>query len=410
MSRDRRRRYALLTLLPSSLLLMACSLPNLAFQPPSPVEAPERVAQASAQATATRPAIQESAPAPTATPMPAAPANELEAQVVAVYDRYAPSVVNITSRSYTYDYFMRAVPQEGTGSGFVYDTDGHIVTNYHVVAGAETVSVTLADGEVYEAEVVGTDSSSDLAVLRIEAPSLPAPVPVGSSTQLRVGQFVVAIGNPFGLERTLTVGVISSLGRVIESPNGRFIGEAIQTDAAINPGNSGGPLLNLAGEVIGVNSQIISGSGSSAGIGFAVSASTMARVVPALISDGRYPHPWLGVDILDLSPGLVGVLRRANVAVGAERGVLVVETVRGGPADEAGIRGGQRVISIGNVALPVGGDVIIAINDHPITSRQDLNVYLDSETRVGDTVSVTVMRGTEQQELDLTLTERPEQQ
>jgi len=339
-----------------------------------------------------------------------APANDLEAQIESIYDRYAPGVVNITSRAYTYDYFMRPVPQEGTGSGFLYDGLGHIVTNYHVVAGAETVSVALADGEVYEAEVVGADSSTDLAVLRIEADDLPTAIPLGDSDQLRVGQFVVAIGNPFGLERTLTVGVISSLGRVIQSPDGRFIGEAIQTDAAINPGNSGGPLLNLVGEVIGVNSQIISESGSSAGIGFAVSASTVRRVVPAIISDGRYPHPWLGVELLDLSSGLVQVLRRAGVEVGTESGVLVVEAVRGGPAAKAGIRGGQRILSIGNARLPVGGDVIVAVNGTPVTSRQDLNVYLESETRVGDTVVVTVLRDGQEADLQVTLTERPEQQ
>jgi S1-C subfamily serine protease len=362
------------------------------------------------------------APSPTSTTVPAtptsaptpvrayeAPANELEAQIASVYDRYAPAVVNITSRTYAYDYFMRAIPQDGTGSGFVYDAQGHIVTNYHVVANADAVSVTLADGEVYQAEIVGTDPSTDLAVLRIDAPHLPAPVPMGDSERLRVGQFVVAIGNPFGLERTLTVGVISSLGRVIESPDGRFIGEAIQTDAAVNPGNSGGPLLNLRGEVIGVNSQIISPSQASAGIGFAVSANTVQRVVPALISDGRYPHPWLGVEILDLSPGLAQVLRRAGVELTVEQGVLVVEAVRGGPAATAGVRGGQRVVSIGNVRLPVGGDIIIALNGEPITSLQDLNVYLESETRVGDTVTATIVRDGQEIDLEITLTERPDQ-
>jgi len=342
--------------------------------------------------------------------VPRIPVSDLEAQIESVYDRYAPAVVNITSRTYAYDYFMRPVPQEGTGSGFIYDDRGHIVTNYHVVAGADTVSVALADGDVYEAEVVGTDPSTDLAVLRIDAPNLPAPIPLGDSNRLRVGQFVVAIGNPFGLERTLTMGVISSLGRVIESPDGRFIGEAIQTDAAVNPGNSGGPLLNLLGEVIGVNSQIISPSQASAGIGFAVSAGTVRRVVPAIISDGRYPHPWLGVEVLDLSPGLVQVLSRAGVEVGAERGVMVVEVVRGGPAARAGIRGGQRVVSIGNVALPVGGDIITALNGVPIANLQDLNVYLESQTRVGDTVAVTVVRDGREMVLEATLTERPSQQ
>lgn len=399
-----RRTRSILALVALALLLLACRLP--ATLPSA------GMAQPAAPTATTAPSRTPAPTRPVATPVaaPLAPANELEAQITSVYDRYAPAVVNITSRTYAYDYFMRAVPQEGTGSGFFYDDRGHIVTNYHVVAGADTVTVALADGEVYAAEVVGTDPSTDLAVLRIDAPSLPAPIPLGDSTRLRVGQFVVAIGNPFGLERTLTVGVISSLGRVIESPDGRFIGEAIQTDAAVNPGNSGGPLLNLAGEVIGVNSQIISPSQASAGIGFAVSASTVQRVAPALISDGRYPHPWLGVEILDISPRLAEVLRRAGAELTVDQGVLVVEVVRGGPAHEAGIRGGQRLVTIGNVRLPVGGDVIVALNGEPIGSRQDLNVYLESQTRVGDTVAATIVRDGQEITLDVILTERPDQQ
>ena len=239
------------------------------------------------------------APTPTLAPPPLAqpteePANALEAQVEAVYDMVGPAVVNVTSVSYAYDFFFRPIPQEGTGSGFIYDTEGHIVTNYHVVKDAEELSVTLTDGQVYQAEIVGVDPSNDLAVIHIQADDLPQPVALGDSDSLRVGQFVVAIGNPFGQVGSLTVGVVSALGRIIESPDGRFIGEAIQTDAAINPGNSGGPLLDLRGRVIGVNSQIISPSRASAGIGFAVPADTVQRVVPQLIAQGRYPHPWLG--------------------------------------------------------------------------------------------------------------------
>lgn len=406
-----RRAHAMLVLVLLSFLLLACSLPSVTRLATTTRSAAPTSGSPPVEAPPTAPPAE---PPTRAAPTPVleyeAPANELEAQIESVYDRYAPAVVNITSRTYAYDYFMRPVPQEGTGSGFIYDDRGHIVTNYHVIANAATVSVALADGEVYEAEVVGTDPSTDLAVLRIDAANPPAPIPMGDSARLRVGQFVVAIGNPFGLERTLTVGVISSLGRVIESPDGRFIGEAIQTDAAVNPGNSGGPLLNLRGEVIGVNSQIISPSQASAGIGFAVSASTVERVVPALISDGRYPHPWLGVEVLDLSPGLVQVLSRAGVEVGTESGVMVVETVRGGPAERAGIRGGQRVLSIGNVRLPVGGDIIVALDDEPITSLQDLNVYLESSTRVGDTVMATVLRDGQEVAIEVTLSARPDQQ
>jgi len=186
---------------------------------------------------------------------------------------------------------MQPIPTEGSGSGFLIDAAGHIVTNYHVVAGADLVTVAFAGVQCCEAQVVGTDSSTDLAVLRVKRSDLPIPLELADSDGLRIGQFVVAIGNPFGLEQTLTLGVISALGRVIQSPDDRFIDEAIQTDAAINPGNPGGPLLDLDGKVIGVNSQIISPSRASAGIGFAVSSNTVRRVVPELIATGRDPHP-----------------------------------------------------------------------------------------------------------------------
>jgi len=342
-----------------------------------------------------------------ATPPPAPPANALEAQVEAVYDQAGPAVVQITSRSVTFDFFMRAVPQEGTGSGFLYDSEGHIVTNFHVVENAESVSVALPSGEVYEAEIVGVDSSTDLAVLRINAERLPDPISLGDSDQLRVGQFVVAIGNPFGQASTLTVGVISALGRIIESPDGRFIGEAIQTDAAINPGNSGGPLLDLQGRVIGVNSQIISPSGSSAGIGFAVSSSTVRRVVPQLIASGRYPHPWLGVNLAPFDAEGAAILRQAGMEIPVEEGLLIIEVIDGAPAAQAGLRGGNRAVRIGNTILPVGGDIVIAIDGTPVTDLKELTVYLDSETRVGDTVDVTLIRNGEQMTVPVRLAERP---
>lgn len=338
------------------------------------------------------------------------PANALEAQVEAVYDTAGPGVVNITSRVVTYDYFNQPVPQEGAGSGFLYDTEGHIVTNYHVVAGAESVSVALAGGRLYAAEIVGTDSSTDLAVLRIEAKDLPDPLPLGDSDKLRVGQFVVAIGNPFGLEQTLTTGVISSLGRVIQSPDGRFIGEAIQTDAAINPGNSGGPLLDLRGRVIGVNSQIISPSRASAGIGFAVSSNTVRRVAPQLIAQGRYPHPWLGVRLLDLTPERADIFRKAGVTLPVDKGAMVIEVVSDSPAAKAGIRGATRIASIGNARIPVGGDVILAIDGEGVDGVREVTIYLDANTRVGQVVQVMLARDDDEMILPVTLEERPQQQ
>lgn len=332
----------------------------------------------------------------------------LEEQVEAIYDEAGPAVVHITSRIYTYDFFMRAIPQEGTGSGFVYDGDGHIVTNYHVVAEATAVLVTLAGGEAYAAKVVGMDPSTDLAVVRIEAQNLPDPIPLGDSDRLRVGQFVVAIGNPFGLERTLTMGVISSLGRVIESPDGRLIVEAIQTDAAINPGNSGGPLLDLQGRVIGVNSQIISPSGAWAGIGFAVSSNAVERAVPHLIAEGRYPHPWLGISLFPLSAELAQLLRDAGTEVPVDQGLLVMEVVPGSPGHSAGIRGGDRTLSIGNVNILVGGDILTAINAEPMSDLEDLIVYLESEAEVGDTVELTLIRNGGETAVEVTLADRPE--
>jgi S1-C subfamily serine protease len=261
----------------------------------------------------------------TATPKPLVPTplreplpiNELELQIESLYEQVGHGVVNITTRSFELDFFMGPVPREGSGSGFFYDDQGHIVTNYHVVQNAEEVQVTMANGRSMPAKVIGTDPSNDLAVLEVAlAPDDAVHVfTVSSEAHVRVGHFVVAIGNPFGLERTMTLGIVSSLGRVIESPNQRFIGEVIQSDAAINPGNSGGPLLNLAGEVVGVNSAILSPSGASAGIGFAIPAQTIQRVIPALIATGRYPHPTLGIQMYELKAESVQLLRQAGMDI-----------------------------------------------------------------------------------------------
>jgi len=348
---------------------------------------------------------------PPVEPMPdeAKALNLLESQVIAIYETVGPAVVNVTNRGYAYDFFMRPFPQEGGGSGFLIDKEGHIVTNYHVIENAEELLVTLANGQVYEATVVGVDPSNDLAVIGIDAPeALPEPVAFGDSGRLRVGQFVVAIGNPFGLEQTLTIGVISALGRVIQSPeDNRFIGEAIQTDAAINPGNSGGPLLDLKGHVIGVNSQIISPSQASAGVGFAVSASTVQRVVPELIARGYYPHPWLGAQMLPLTPALAKVFREAEMNVPVDSGLLVLEAVSDTPAERAGIRGGGRLVQIGRYRVPLDGDIIVGINGEPVEDFEELTVYLETRTRVGDVVEVTIIRDGQEQSIPVMLGERP---
>jgi S1-C subfamily serine protease len=336
-------------------------------------------------------------------------ASSPEERIISVYETASPSVVNITSLSYVYYWFLGNVPQEGTGSGFVYDRSGHIVTNYHVVQGADQLMVTLTSGETYIAQVVGLDSSNDLAVIRIEAgANLPNPLELADSDKLRVGQSVVAIGTPFGLEQTLTTGVVSALGRIIESPEAnQFIGEVIQTDAAINPGNSGGPLLNLDGQVIGVNSQILSTSGSSAGIGFAISSNTVERVVPELIAHGSYPHPWLGIQTLDLDALTVALLRQAGMDLPVDSGVMVTDFDSGSPAQRAGLRRGSQALRLGRYILPVGGDIIVAVDGHPVKSMANLTVYLEENASVGTTVRLTVLRDGAERTVAVALAARP---
>ncbi len=353
-------------------------------------------------------------PRPTSVPFPTQPpslppANALEGQIEAIYREYGPSVVNITSRVISYDFFMQPFPQEGTGSGFVYDREGHIVTNYHVVENADEVIVAFESGATYPAQVIGEDPSTDLAVLQVDADDLPQALTIGDSDRLRVGQFAVAIGNPFGLERTLTLGVISALERVIESPNGRFIGEAIQTDAAINPGNSGGPMLNLNGEVIGVNSQIISPSGASAGIGFAIPSNTVQRIVTQLIARGSYPHPWLGVNLVGLSQDVIALFEEAGMDITVDEGLMVLEVVQGSPADRAGLRGAQQVVRINRTQVPIGGDILIAVDGQPMKAAQDLTLYLEAERLVGETVRLSIVRDGREMQINATLAERPAQ-
>jgi S1-C subfamily serine protease len=348
-------------------------------------------------------------PPPSLPAAPAPQANLLEEQVMRVFETAGPGVVNITSRSISYDFFLRAFPQEGSGSGFVYDDRGHIVTNFHVIEGASELHVTFFDETRVPAEVVGFDPSNDLAVIKVDVtPDLLRVIPLGDSERLRVGRFLVAIGNPFGLQQTLTTGVVSSLGRIIEGPDGRFIGEIIQTDAAINPGNSGGPLLDLDGKVVGVNSAIISPSGASAGIGFAITVGTVKRVVPELIARGRYAHPWLGVELWNVSANLAARLNRAGVRTPGGGGVMVVGLVARGPAATAGIRGPSQVGQLGNLRVPLGADYILAIDGDPVATDRDLTVLLETKHRVGDRVKVTVWREGQVLDIEAALGERPD--
>jgi S1-C subfamily serine protease len=318
-----------------------------------------------------------------------------------VYRKNIESVVNITSRAVAFDFFYGAVPQEGQGSGFIIDKDGHVLTNYHVIENARQIEVTLHNRKKYRATVVGTDKEHDLAIVQIKAPGL-APMVLGDSKNLQVGQKVYAIGNPFGLSGTLTRGIVSSI-RSVEEPDGMTIDEAIQTDAAINPGNSGGPLLNWHGEVIGINTMIASSVGQSAGIGFAIPINTAKAVLNDLVTLGRVRRPALGVKTIPISPELGD-----QMGVAADYGLLIVQVVPGGAAERAGLRGGAERAYIGNMPIMLGGDLIIGIDGQKIEDQQDLSRMMNSH-RAGDTVKITIYRGKRKMDVNVTLGEAREQ-
>jgi S1-C subfamily serine protease len=320
---------------------------------------------------------------------------------ISVYRKNIASVVNITSRVMTFDFFYGLVPQEGQGSGFVIDKAGHILTNYHVIADARQVEVTLHNRKKYKASIVGVDKSHDLAIVQIKAPDL-QPMTLGDSTNLQVGQKVYAIGNPFGLAGTLTQGIVSSI-RQVQEPDGLVIDEAIQTDAAINPGNSGGPLLNWHGEVIGINTIIASSVGQSAGIGFAIPINTAKAVVNDLVTLGRVRRPALGVRTIPIDPEIANELGLA-----ADYGLLIVQAVPGGSADRGGLRGGSERAYLGNTPIMIGGDLIVAIDGEKVESQQNLAQMMNKH-RAGDTVKVTIFRGKKQLEVPVVLGEARDQ-
>ena len=325
---------------------------------------------------------------------------------IAVYQKYSAGVVNITSTSLRYDFFLHPAPLEsGTGSGAVLDKSGHIVTNYHVIEDASQLQVTLADHTKHPAQIVGIDAANDLAVLKVEVNETQlVPIPVSSSGTLLVGQKVLAIGNPYGLERTLSIGIISSLGRSIETPDGGILEDVIQTDAAINPGNSGGPLLNSKGELIGLNTAILSpGNSGNIGIGFAIPAETIRRVSGDLITLGRVRRPYLGVQSLALSrfPGLSTAL-----GVNTDTGVLVVGIEPDSPAATAGIRGPSAEVSVGNYRLPPGGDVLLAVEGHQVDSGQHLSAAMD-RYKPGARVTLTLLRNNRKLDVAVVLEEKP---
>jgi S1-C subfamily serine protease len=389
----RNKTFILFLLATIALSAMACNLSGLSALVTEPTSAP-------AAATPT-PIVVVATPTPlpagqSQPPVAQAPATDVEEQlVIDVYARVSPAVVCITA------------PQrfgECIGSGFVIDQQGHIVTNNHVAQAANELLVTLADEHTVPAEVVGTDPGSDLAVLKIDVPADQLTVAeLGDSATLQVGQRAIAIGNPFGLERTITTGVISSLGRTLSRTDSNFqIAEVIQTDAAINPGNSGGPLLDSHGKVIGVNTAIASTSGTNSGVGFAIPVDIVKQVVPDLIASGSYQHPWLGVTGQTISPELVDAAK-----LPVDTGVLVFGVEPGSPAEKAGVRGGDQPIMVSGVQMAIGGDIIIAIDGVTVKRFDDVVNYLASQTKVGDTVTLTIIRDGKQMTVDVTLEERP---
>lgn len=321
---------------------------------------------------------------------------------IEVYKSTSKGVVNITSIVYEYDFFYGLVPREGAGSGSIIDDRGFILTNDHVIKDARRIEVTLADGTKWQGKLVGTDPDNDLAVIQIQAPKTVLHViELGRSADLQVGQKVLAIGNPFGLSETLTTGIISSLGRSIRSQNGALIEDLIQTDAAINPGNSGGPLLDTSGRMIGINTAIFSPTGASVGVGFAVPVDTARRIIPDLIEKGHVAHPWMGLSMFPIVPGVASALD-----LNVDRGVIVVEVARKGPADKAGIRGSTRLVQIGNIRLPVGGDVIVEIDGQRVFSSEDV-VRIARKHRPGDSINLKILRNGKFMIKRLVLGERP---
>jgi serine protease Do len=414
-------RLAALVLV-ASLGLAGCAgiqMPALAAQA-QPAQPAQAAAAAQAPAQAEQPPASE-----------VVVTSDLETRLADLYDQADPGVVSVQVRQpvtasqgtfafpempfpFPFPYNQQEQPnqqqyQYGQGSGFVYDTQGDIVTNYHVAGQADRITVVFSDGVSLPAELVGGDPDTDLAVIKVDRPADELhPLPMGNSDSLRVGQFVAAIGNPFGLDGSMTTGIVSARGRTLASQatttdGQRFtIPEIIQTDTAINPGNSGGPLLNLSGEVIGVNTAIASSVQQFSGVGFAVPASLVNRIVPVLISEGQYQHAWLGASLADLTPQL----RDAMNLDSTQTGTLVVTVVDGSPAAKAGLHGGTHDVQIDGQTVPVGGDVITSVDGTPVHTFEELLTTI-TNADVGQKMTLGVLRDGKQISIDVTLEARP---
>ena len=322
---------------------------------------------------------------------------------IRVYKQASPAVANIITRTVEYDFFFNAVPVEGAGSGFVIDAKGYILTNNHVVADAEKIEVLLGDQQAqsrYAAKLVGADPRNDVALLKIDPKGARLPVlALGDSSTLEVGQKVLAIGNPFGFQSTLTTGVVSALGRTVQTGQNTFIEDAIQTDASINRGNSGGPLLDTRGQVIGINSAIYSPTGTAAGVGFAIPINLAKRIAHDLITEGKVRRAALGVEVTPLFEDLANYLKSP-----VKQGLLIERVVQGGPAARAGLRGGTTPVTDGLRRYLTGGDLIVAVDGKPMATQLDLNLALNRK-RPGDTIEVEIYRGQQKMQVRVTLGE-----
>src|SRR5271157_923465 len=319
---------------------------------------------------------------------------------VRIYKSASPAVANILTKATEYDFFMDPVPVEGAGSGFVIDPRGFILTNYHVVAGAQAIEVILGDQSRYPAKFIGADQRNDVALVKVEPKGKKlSALPLGDSSALQVGQKVLAIGDPFGFQSTLTTGVVSALGRTVQTSQTTFIDQAIQTDASINRGNSGGPLINTHGEVIGINSAIYTPSGTTAGIGFAIPINTAKLIANDLMTEGKVRRAYLGV----VTRPVAGWLAEA-LDLPVQDGLLVDETAKGSPAAAAAIRGGDRSAQAGMQRIRIGGDVIVALDGQKVSNQFDINLILNRK-RPGDTLTVTLYRGAKKMDVPVKLGE-----
>jgi len=342
-----------------------------------------------------------SSPAATTIAQRDAALTEDESINVRIYRQASPAVANILTKATEYDFFMDPVPIEGAGSGFVIDPRGYILTNFHVVEGAQSIEVVLGDQSRYPAKYIGADQRNDVALIKIDPKGKRlVALALGDSGAIQVGQKVLAIGNPFGFQSTLTTGVVSALGRTVQTSQTTFIDEAIQTDAAINRGNSGGPLINSRGEVIGINSAIYTPTGTTAGIGFAIPINTAKSIANDLITDGRVHRAFLGIETMPVNDWLSQALD-----LPVQDGLLVEMVTRGSPAAGAGIRGGDRVAQAGMRKIAIGGDVIVAIDGQKIANQFDMNVILNRK-RPGDSVNVSLYRGGKKMDIPVKLGER----